>query len=56
MDLTDDLLLQLEQEDAFAEELYHLSVNAMSRSPSENTIRLRALVKKSSDANSSGFW
>jgi hypothetical protein len=45
MDLTNDLLLQLEQEDAFAEELYHLSVNAMSRSPSENTIRLRALVK-----------
>jgi hypothetical protein len=45
MDLTDDLLLQLEQEDAFAKELYHLSVNAMSSSPSEDTIRLRALVK-----------
>jgi hypothetical protein len=45
MDLTDDLLLQPEQEDAFAKELYHLSVNAMSSSPSEDTIRLRALVK-----------
>jgi hypothetical protein len=37
--------LSLEQEDAFAEELCHISLNAISSSPSEDTIRMRALVK-----------
>lgn len=45
MDLTDDILLQIKQEDTFAKELCHLSVNAISSQPNEDTIRLRALVE-----------
>jgi hypothetical protein len=45
MDLTDDILLQLEQEDTFAEELCHISLNALSSQATPTTIRLRALVK-----------
>lgn len=44
-ELNDDILLQLEQEDAIAQDLLHLSVNAVSSLANEDTIRLRALVR-----------
>jgi hypothetical protein len=44
-ELTDDILLQLEQEDAVAQDLFYLSMNAVTTKTKDNTIRLRALVK-----------
>jgi hypothetical protein len=42
MDLTDDILLQLEQEDTMEEELCHISLNAITSQANADTIRLRA--------------
>lgn len=44
-ELTDDVLLQLAQEDDELEALCHLSLNAISGTEGEESIRLRALVK-----------
>lgn len=52
-DLNDGILLQLDQEDAFTQELLHLSLNAISSQVHhEDTIRLRALFKSQAMLNS----
>ena len=43
-------------EDSISEDFGQLSLNAISGTDSGEAVKLRALVKKSSDAHPSGQW
>ena len=45
VNLTDEVLKQLEMEDALAEEFYYLSLNALAGTEHGDAMKLRSLVK-----------